>query len=160
MAATGPTGTIVVQQDNRNYLFTERAYHPDRLTDNLMRTAIKLYAPVHLQALVLLRTGIGYNLLSQSLARTLNLVPFPTTEIVRDIRGRGMKLYGEHILNVSMTDNTGEARSFNISFLAADIAEDMILGSEWMFDAGIYLDVRTQKFYWRGNHLSQVNDRL
>ena len=153
METTVSTGIMVVGEDNRNYLFTERARHPDRLTDRLMRTAVKIHAPVHLQALALLRTGIGCNLLNQSLAQALNLVPTPTTEIVREpIGGHRLKIYGEHTLNVIMTDSTGEARSFRLFFLASDIVEDMILGSEWMFDAGISMSVGSKRFYWQGNH--------
>ena len=145
-------GIMAVDEDNRNYLLTERARHPDRLTDNLMRSPVKIHAPVHLQVLALLRTGIGCNLLNQSLARTLNLVPTPTTEIVRDpIGGDKLKIYGEHSLNVIMTDITGEARSFRLLFLAADLMEDMILGWEWMADAGISLCVGSKRFDWRGN---------
>ena len=145
-------GTIVAGEDSRNYLLTERARHPDRLTDHLMRIAVKIHAPVHLQALALFRTGIGSNLLKQSLAQTLNLVPLPTTEIVEDpIGGRSLKIYGEHTMTIIMTDNTGEARSFKLSFLAADIVEDMVLGSEWMFNAEIDLSPGTHTFYWKGN---------
>ena len=153
------TGTLLVEEDNRNYLFTERARHPDRLKDVLIRTAVKIHAPVHLQALALFRTGKGRNLLNQSLAQTLNLVPIPTTEMVRDPVGGysmrmydGLKIYGEHTLTVIMTDNTGEARSFKLSFLAVDITEDMILGSDWMFDSGISLSFGPKTFLWEGNY--------
>ncbi|KAL8794864.1 MAG: hypothetical protein Q9195_002576 [Heterodermia aff. obscurata] len=159
METTVSTGTIVIEEESRNYVFTERARHPDKLTDVLIRTAVKIHAPVHLKALALFRTGKGRNMLNQSLAQTLNLVPIPTTEIVKDPIGSysmkmygGMRIYGEHILNVTMTDNTGEARSFKLSFLAADIPEDMMLGSDWMFDAGISLNFGSKTFYWKGNY--------
>lgn len=146
------TGIILTEEDKRNYLFTERARHPDKLTDGLMRIAVKIHAPVHLQALALFRTGIGCNLLKRSLAQTLNLVLFPTTVIVKDpIGGRSLKIYGEHTMNVIMTDNTGEARSLKLSFLAADIMEDIVLGSEWMVYAGIYLKPGSHVFLWKGN---------
>ena len=152
METTVSTGTILVEEDKRKYLFTERACHQDRLTDNLIRTAVKIHAPVPLQALAMLRTGIDCNLINQSLTQTLNLVPTPTTEIVIEpIGNHKVEIYGEHTLNVIINDNTGEARSFKLTFLAADIVEDMILGSEWIFDAEIGFNFRSKIFLWKGN---------
>ena len=55
-----------------------------------------------------------------------------------------------------MTDTTGEARCFELLCIAADIKEDMILGSEWMFDARISWRVGTQIFYWKGNYQTKA----
>lgn len=134
------------------YLFTERARYPDSLEDDLMRVIVKLHEPVCLKTLALLRTGITQNMIDQTLVEQLKLVPTPTTRTVEEsLDGYGYKIYGEHVLEVTVADHDGDVRTFKLSFLAAYIKEDMIFGTQWMKEAGTVLDLRQGVFYWNGN---------
>ena len=101
--------------------------------------------------MALIRSGIARNLINQRLVRRLNLVPSgPTGTATEPITGEELKIYGEITLAITVADGNGDERTFDVSFLATKIEEDMIFGFEWLQLANPDIDFQDNKFCWRG----------
>ena len=125
-----------------DYLYTERARNSSSCIHDLLRICVRLHAPVHLKMPAMIRTGTFANLLSQKLARQSNLNPSSIPRNKEEhIGGYGLKVYGQHVLDVTVADSTRKSRTSTVSILAANIDEDLVFRTEWLSHEDVILDM-------------------
>lgn len=134
------------------YPSTERVTQREQIgrEKSTIRVIANIQQPVCVQALALLRDGIFHNLISQTLVRQLNMVPSSTTETEQDpFTGDDLKIYGSHTVAMTVADNAGQAKTFEVPFSATDMKEDLVLGLEWFEFADPDVVFWRRIFYWR-----------
>ena len=143
----------MAETSSEEYPSTERVTQREQIggeKKSTIRVIAKIQQPVCVQALALLRNGIFHNLISQTLVRQLNMVPSSTTETEQDpFTGDDLEIYGSHTLAMTVADNAGQAKSFEVQFLATDMKEDLVLGLEWFELADPDMMFSRRIFYWR-----------
>lgn len=147
MSNIKPRQSDAIQDED--HLSTERVQQQQSINhDGVIRWIVKLYRPIHLKALALVRSGLDHNLINHKMAQRLKLIPSATTEIeVYPIGGHEPKIYGQQTLKVAVADYPGVTRNFNITFLKANLVENMILGMEWLILANPSINFRRNSLH-------------
>ena len=131
---------------------TDRVHQRAQISRDSLATRViaKVQQPVQIHALALLRSGIYHNLINQKLVRQLQMVPSTTMETQLDpFTGEELELHGVHTLTFTVADRVGNARNFEIPFLATNMEEDLVFGLEWLQLANPSCDFRERTFDWR-----------